>query len=363
MANLFEYLKWRGDVAFSHSPLNELDSLIFAELSYIPYDGLVSSDFSADGIALRDLYEKGFKSRSERIKVGAIFPEKQLSELLKLTAESQRFGDAKIRGYVNDIDLDHEKQFSAMCFDISDELTYVVFRGTDDTIIGWKEDLNMALFTPVPAQKEAVDYLNEVGNSNNKKLYVGGHSKGGNLAVYSAFGAKKSVQERIISIHNFDGPGFREDFLREANKNTLISEKVVNFIPDSAIIGAIFDTIGKRQYVKSTVKNGLFQHDAFTWEIDVTTLSRVEMLSKTSIQFHNTLEEIVSEMSEEETADFVKAVYEICTANDSETLTDILSNKLKFINALLTADGKSKRSVWIGFKKIFKKSIFRSHNK
>ena len=280
-----------------------------------------------------------------------------------MAAKSNRFKNVKIRGYVNDIDLAHEKQFSAMCFDITNDLTYVVFRGTDDTIIGWKEDLNMALFTPVPSQTEAVEYLNAVGSADERKLYVGGHSKGGNLAVYSAFGAEKSIQDRIISVHNFDGPGFRQDFTITANENTSLVERVFNYIPESAVIGSIFDTVGKRIYVKSTVRNGLFQHDAFTWANDVTTLARVEMLSKSSIQFHNSLEELVSEMSEEETADFVEAVYKICTANDSETLTDILSNKLKFINALVTADGKSKRSMWIGLKRIFKKSIFKSKNK
>lgn len=364
VSNLFEYLMWRGDVNFNYAPLNELDSLIFAELSYIPYDGMISADLQTDGISLLEVYEKNFEKRKEKIKVGAIFPEKLLTELLKMAAKSNRFKNVKIRGYVNDIDLAHEKQFSAMCFDITDDITYVVFRGTDDTIIGWKEDLNMALFTPVPAQQEAVDYLNEVVRADKKRqLYVGGHSKGGNLAVYSAFGAEKSIQDKIISVHNFDGPGFRQDFTISANENSSLVDRVFNYIPESAVIGSIFDTVGKRIYVKSTVRNGLFQHDAFTWINDVTTLTRVEMLSKSSIQFHNSLEDLVSEMSAEETADFVEAVYKICTANDSETLTDILSNKLKFINALVTADGKSKRSMWIGIKKIFKNSIFKKNKR
>ena len=363
MANLFEYLKWRGDISFEQLPLNELDSLIFAELSYLPYDGIVSSNLNKSGISLSEVYSKHFEIKNGKIKVGAIFPEKQLAELIMLTAKSQRFKDVKIRGYVNDIDHAHEKQFAAMCFDISKDITYVVFRGTDDTIIGWKEDLNMGLFTPVPSQKEAVDYLNEVGYSDKRNIYVGGHSKGGNLAVYSAFGADKKIQKRIISIHNFDGPGFRQEFLEEANKNAFIKEKVINFIPESAVIGSIFDTVGKREYVKSTAKNGLFQHDAFTWQNDVITLTRVDKLSKSSIQFHDSLIELVSEMSEEEMADFVEAVYKICTANDAETLTDILSNKLKFINALFKADGKSKKTMWINFKRIFKKSIFKNKGK
>ncbi len=363
MINIFEYLKWRGDITFDSFPLNELDSLVFAELSYIPYDNIVSSAMRGTGISISEIYHNNFESKKEGIKIGAIFPEKQLAELIKTAAETERFKNVHIRAYVNDIDLKHEKQFSAMCFDISDDYTYVAFRGTDDTIIGWKEDLNMSLFTPIPAQKEAVDYLNAVGSISKRNLYIGGHSKGGNLAVYSAFEADRKVQKRIVSVHSFDGPGFRKEFLEKAEENLQLVEKTINFIPESALIGVIFDTIGKREYVKSYAKGGLRQHDAFTWEVDKTSLSRAESLSKSSMQFHKSLEELVAEMTEEEMTDFVDAVYKLCTANDSETLTDILSNKLKFINALFKADGKSKKTMWINVKRIFKKTFFKGHKK
>ncbi|MBQ8545526.1 MAG: DUF2974 domain-containing protein [Clostridia bacterium] len=357
MTNIFDYLKWRGDISFNAYPLNEIDSIIFSQLSYIPYDNIVSSDMTIKGISLNELYNKHFNDPRNPIKIGALFPEKKMIELIKSTAECERFKDVRIRGYVNEIDLKHEKQFSAMCFDLPDNTTYVAFRGTDDTIVGWKEDFNMSLFTPVPAQKEAVDYLNEVGKHTENKLYVGGHSKGGNLSIYSSFLANKETQEKIIKIHSFDGPGFRFGFLKQARKNRFLVERVTNFIPESAIIGAIFDTIGKRIYIKSKAKSGLRQHDVFTWKIEYTKLGRALSLSESSIQFHNSLEEMVADMTEEEKKDLVEALYKLGTANDAETLSDILTNKFKFISALFKVDGKSKKTMWKSFKDVFKRYL------
>ena len=357
MTNIFDYLKWRVDISFNAYPLNEIDSIIFSQLSYIPYDNIVSYDMQQKGISLNELYNKHFSDPQKPIKIGALFPEKKIIELIKYASESERFKNVFVRGYINEIDLKHEKQFSAMCFDMPDGTTYVAFRGTDDTIVGWKEDFNMSLFTPVPAQKEAVDYLNEVGKHTNNSIYVGGHSKGGNLAVYSSFLANKETQEKILKIHSFDGPGFRFGFLKNARKNRFLVEKVTNFIPESAIIGAIFDTIGKRVYIKSRVKSGLRQHDVFTWKIEYTKLGRVPALSDSSIQFHNSLEEMVADMSEEEKKDLVEALYKLGTANDSETLSDILTNKFKFINALFKVDGKSKKTMWKSFKDVFKRYL------
>ncbi len=363
MTNIFDYLKWRGDISFNAYPLNEIDSLIFSELSYIPFDNIVSSDIVGDGISLKEVYEKSFSDPQKPIKIGVLLPEEKILELIRLAAFSDRFKDVKLRGYVNDVDLKREKQFSAICYDLPDETTYVAFRGTDDTLIGWKENFNMSLFTPVPSQKEAVDYLNDVGKSTGRGLHIGGHSKGGNLAIYSSFMAENDVQQKIITIHNFDGPGFRFGFLKNARKNRFLVEKVTNFLPESAVIGAIFDTIGKRVYLKSRVKNGFRQHDAFTWKIAYTKIERAPSLAKSSIQFHNSLEEWVADMTEDEKRDFVEALYKVCTANDSETLSDIISNKFKFVNALFKVDKKSKKTMWKSFTDVFKRYLGIETNK
>lgn len=346
MISLFDYLKWRGDISFNCSPLNEIDSLIFSQLCYIPYDNVVSSSFEDEGISIKQFYDEHIGTKKESLKMGALIPNEKIVLLLKYAANSPRFQNVRVRGYINDIDKKHEKQFCAMCFDLPDETTYVCFSGTDDTIIGWKENFNMALFTPVPSQNEGVQYLNRLSVSKTKKLYVGGHSKGGNIAIYASFMCGEKIQEKIEAIYNFDGPGFRYDFLRKARKNPKLIEKVTNFMPDSAIIGAIFDTIGKRIYVKSK-GNGFQQHDLFTWYLSPPTgFSTVTALAKSSIQFHNSLERWVANMTDKEKVEFIDAFYKLCSSNDSNTITDILSNKRKFIMALFKVDEKSKSVLW-----------------
>jgi hypothetical protein len=131
-----------------------------------------------------------------------------------------------VRGYVNEIDTKEEKQFCAMCFDFYDDSTYVAFSGTDDTIVGWKESLNMAVFTPIPSQLRSVEYLKQVSGCSGSKLYLGGHSKGGNLAAFAAIMSKKSIQNRIVSVHSFDGPGFQPSFIEKYGK-TEIHDKIL----------------------------------------------------------------------------------------------------------------------------------------
>lgn len=346
MASLSDYFKWRGDITFDKAPLNEIDSLIFTQLCYLPLTGVVSSSFEDIGITIKQYYEEHVKNKKGLKKMGALIPNEKIWILCKYAAESPRFESVCMRGYIRDIDNTREKQFCALCFDLPDNTTYVCFCGTDDTIVGWKENFNMALFTPVPAQKDSVDYLNRFSENNDRKIYIGGHSKGGNLAIYSAFMSNKSVQESIISIHNFDGPGFRYDFLHYARKNPSVARKIINYLPDSAVIGAIFDTIGTRLYVKSRVK-GIQQHDLFTWYLQpATTFMTTTTLAKTSIQFHNTLERWVANMSDEEKVEFIDAFYKLCKANDADTITDILTNKRKFVAALFNVDEKSKKVLW-----------------
>lgn len=346
MTNIFDYLKWRGDVTFDAYPLNEVDSVIFSQLCYVPFDRIVSEDPNAKGKTIEDIYDNYFDIVDEKISLGAIIPTDKIMPLFEMLSHSARFKDVVIRAYVNEIELSTEKQFSAMCLDIPDsDITYVAFRGTDDTLVGWKEDFNMSLFTPVPSQKDGVAYLNRVGNATERRLCLGGHSKGGNIAIYASFMADEAVQDKIVSVHNFDGPGFRYEFLNFARQNKKIEKKITNFLPDSSIIGSIFDTIGRRIYVKSSSK-GLFQHDTFSWHLERINFITVSSLAKSSTQFHNSLEQWISGLSDEEKRDFVEALFKLIAVNDAGTLSDILSNKFKFIVALFKADDKSKKTVW-----------------
>ena len=358
MANMIDYVRWRGDISFSESTFNEIDALIFSELSYVPFEDLVPASVTSKGIPLSVLAEKYFSLHYESNKLGAIIPTESIIELFVLASSSRRFSNVCARGFVNEIDLKVEKQFSAICFDIDKNTTVVTFRGTDDTIIGWKEDFNMAFFTPIPAQKQAKDYLSSVILRGSKdSYYVCGHSKGGNLAAYSALKIDKKQQNKIISVYNFDGPGFRQSFL-ETEKNNPIIPRLHKLCPQGAIIGAIFDSVENMKYVKSYAK-GLYQHDAFTWEVLGKDFIYSQNPTKSSVDFHDTLNAWVGKLTDKERAEFVDALYKFLTANDTVTLTDIASNKKGFLMGVLKTDEKTKKTFFNLLNKLVKEKYFK----
>ena len=362
MANIIDYIKWRGDVAFTESPFNEVDALIFSELSYVHFDDLVTGSLGAKGVPLSTLAEKFYSLHYDKSYTGAIIPVELILELFKAAAESVRFSTVTVKGFVNEIDLKAQKQFCAMCFDITKDATVVAFRGTDDTIIGWKEDINMAFFTPIPAQKQGAEYLSSViSRSNKSKYYVCGHSKGGNVATYAALKTPISLQKKIEGVYCFDGPGFMESYCNTV-KNSRMLQKTYKFMPEGTIIGAIFDSVENCSFVKSTAK-GLYQHDGFTWEVLGKELVRAEKQSKSSLEFHNLRDNVVVNMTDKEKKDFSDALYTFFTVNESVTLTDIVSDKFKFLVGILKTDDKTKKTVFSTLNRFIKEKYFKRSSK
>ena len=180
MPNIVDYLKWRGDVSIAYSPFNEVDNLILNMVAMLDLNGIVPSDMNDDeSISIKDAANLFFnKTPVDEVYIGAIIP-KESAEVFQLMASSVRFGNMKLSRYVNNIDEKEQKQFSAITFDVGDGSKYIAFRGTDDTLVGWKENLNMSFLSCIPAQAEALDYLNSVACSSSAPLRIGGHSKGG----------------------------------------------------------------------------------------------------------------------------------------------------------------------------------------
>lgn len=362
MANIIDYVKWRGDISFSESPLNVIDALIFSELSYVHFDDLVPASVVAKGIPLSTLSQKFFSLHYDRNKIGLILPTDEIHTLFKLAAGSRRFSGVTVKGFINEVDAKTEKQFCAMCFDIGKSSTMVAFRGTDDTLIGWKEDLNMSFFTPVPSQKQAAEYLNSVIRRNEREhYYLCGHSKGGNLASYAAIKCDPQAQEKIKASFSFDGPGFKKSFLRTSKKCPIL-QRIYKFAPEGTLIGAIFHPVESCYYVESDAK-GLYQHDAFSWQVMGKSFIFADAMSKGSLDFHNTLENLVENMTDAEKIEFVDALYRFLTVNEATTLTDIASDKLKFIFGILKTDDKTKKTVFGLMNRLLKEKYFPSKPK
>ena len=187
MANIMDYLDWRGDLPLTVSPFNEVDGLILAELSFINFEGIVPPPELGRGVPLRDAAGTYFaRHNGQEIDMGVLVPGR-IPDLMCRMAHSVRFGGMLLNGYCELMDDAREQQFAALTVELGDGSIYLSYRGTDDTIVGWKEDLNMGYLEVIPSQTRALEYLGRMTRQYpDAKLRIGGHSKGGNLAVYSA---------------------------------------------------------------------------------------------------------------------------------------------------------------------------------
>ena len=327
MGSLYDYLKWRGDLSFSQSEINEVDSLIFSLLSYVDFYGVVSpSHDNIDALPLRSASNRFFAQNPDekKISMGVIVP-KQIITLLRLVKETPRFRNVMVKAHVNAIDLDRQMQFSATTFVIDDKIAVVTFRGTDDTLVGWKENFNMSFMDSVPAQREAASYLETAAENFTGDLYVTGHSKGGNLAVYAAVHCSANVQGRLIQVWSNDGPGFRNTML--SNPSYIRVRPVIRtLIPESSLVGILLEHEENYIVVKSRQK-GALQHDGLTWEVMGASFVHLETVSQECKRFDRDLNGWIQIMSLEQREQFTEALYQLLSIEDALTLTDLVSVK------------------------------------
>jgi len=331
MASLFDYIDWRGDLRFSAVELNEVDNLILSQISYMDFEGIVSPDPAEPAVSLRDAMRQYLRRhRGEKAYLGKLVPSDIVSLSAK-TSKSLRFSSAQLCGYVNDIDKERQTQFSAITFRLENGMSFVVYRGTDDTLVGWKENFNMSFMQPVPAQRSATEYLERVAAALPDPLYVGGHSKGGNLAVYAAVTCSPSVKERLLTVFNNDGPGFSRDFIDSVAYQN-VSGRIRTIVPQSSVVGMLLEHEEVYEVVKSNA-TGLLQHNAFSWEVLGGAFIHLDTVSGESKLLDSALKEWLGGMSSAEREEFVDSLYETLSATDAKTLTELTAEKLKLVKA------------------------------
>lgn len=328
MANIMDYLEWRGDLTLAASPFNEVDALLLAELSFINFEGLIPPPEIGRGVRLRDAAEEYFaRNEGKEIDMGVLVPDK-IPAMLCAMAGSKRFGNMLVNAFEERIDVELEQQFAAITVDLGDSSVYVAFRGTDDTLVGWKEDLNMGFLEEIPSQEQAVRYLKRIAKQyERKKLRVGGHSKGGNLAVYSAVKAAPEVQERILAVYNNDGPGFLYD-LTATPEHQRIGDRIRTIVPQSSVVGRLMKHEQNVQIVHSTYE-GLAQHDGFSWEVKGTKFVYLDEPSREGKLADETIDSWANELSAQQREALADALYEVLTATGAQTLSELNGEKLK----------------------------------
>ena len=332
---LLDYLKWRNDVPLSVSPFNEVDNVIFSYLSYIDFRDL-KEDWKGF-FDLKDLFRDFCEKHSlEEIETTGEFTERA-PLLLKEMIEGERFSATKVGYYAEDFDKDKVKQFAALVFLLPDGRNYISFRGTDKTITGWKEDFLMSCQSETAGAKEAVEYFNKIAPVLEGELILGGHSKGGNFAMYAAAFCEAEYKERIVQVYNNDGPGFREEVIQSPEFQELLP-KIITIAPQSSIIGQLLSNPAKQHVIHSTAK-GILQHDAMTWEAEKDRLVPSE-LDELSQYAKTTLGSWLESMDDESRESLCTTAFSLIESTNSETFIEFSGNLMKNMETIWKEMGK-----------------------
>ena len=335
MATIFDYIKWRGDLSFSDVRVGEVDSVIFAMLTYIDYGELCAGremllreaavGYCADG-------------KYGEVDLGLIMPSKQINRMFCSAAASRRFGGVRITDFVEETRVQDGCQFSAVVFHLTGRQMVIAFRGTDDTIVGWREDCRLSFLDEIPAQRHAVEYLEAMAAKYpDERIYLTGHSKGGNLAVYAAVKCADEVKCRIARAYCNDGPGLSAatvaspEFRRMQRKLTVI-------LPQSAYIGVLFEK-GEKYKVVNCRGRGVLQHDPYYWELDGPEFVKLGGLSKQGMKNEAKFRTSMAKMTLDEKREFVETFFDLVESTGATTLSEFAAGGPKRIVTLIKGYG------------------------
>lgn len=342
MKNFLNYLQDNNN-SFKESSFNIVDSLVLAYLSYLHFPNTPTK--------LKDL------DISKTTKV------KKNKEFIKRVVTSNRYKDIELCFYVEDTNDLIEKQFSAVTFLLPNNTMYISFRGTDSTLTGWKEDFNMAFMLPVPAQKEALNYVEKVTKLIPRKFYIGGHSKGGNLAVYAGCNLSNSLSTRIIKIYSHDGPGFIKEFLTTSNYQN-IKDKIEKVVPSSSIIGMLLYTNEKYKIIKSSAR-GILEHDSFSWLVEDNNFIILKDLSDGTAYTNKVINDFISNLSKKEREIFIDSLFTVLKSTGLTTLDEISKNFIVKLPNILIAiyrlDDVNKKYILKTIKALIKSCLTNLH--
>ena len=319
MGNIINYLHEQGNIPFKESEFNEVDNLVLCQTSYVDFDGIVPSPDESGYITVKDASEAFFEKHTEEELSSSKSLLKTAPLTLKAMSEGQRFKNAKLSNYVNQLDLNSKKQFAALHIELDDDSTYVAFRGTDDNLASWQEAFNLS-YEIVPSQIEAANYLEQTINDSDATLRLGGHSKGGNLAIYSAARTMDSIKDRIVEIFNNDGPGF-DDTLLQSEGYSKIFRKIVRYTPEFSVFGTLFGYKDKHKIIGNSAK-GLKQHDCMNWEVSGNHFVYKNEMSKTSQIISESIGKWVGKLQIDQRKDFIVSAFDELSAKGVLKISD-----------------------------------------
>lgn len=365
MSNLLDYLGKSNLVPISRTtPLNTLDALTLARFSYLPFDLIElepSETVRSVAAKMRKLSVKAF-----------LYPEDK--KMILALGQNPRFADLKVTEFVARRNKRTVEQFAAITIHIPEEKIYISFIGTDDTLNGWREDCNMAIQETVPSQKSAKKYLRSIANKYpDTKIYLGGHSKGGTLAMYAALTSKRHLVRRIKFVYSFDGPGMSNRLTQKSLRRFKAAgersplPRMINYVPQDSIIGRLFSHAEKIQVVKSGAKN-FYQHNVHTWQINLREQKLVPaVISKKSDFVDQTISEWIKKMPKKQKKLFVDSIFKVLDQSKYNSPIGISVDGIRAIPDLIDSFRKLEKNdrkvIFLGLRRLLSSAIFHSRKK
>ena len=304
MMNIYDYLKWRGDLSFKADPFNIVDSLLFSYIIYTDFREVLWAD---ESITLEEAARRLFEIHTEEelLNVGSLIDNAPI--VMRRMSETKRFRNVRISHYINRVDEKYTEQFSAAHFEIDPHTSYISLCGTDDTMVGWKEDFKMSYET-IAAQKSSADYVNTTASKLFHKYYIGGHSKGGNLAYYAGMMAKPAVKKKIINVYSFDGPALAQHTI-DLELYGQIKDRMIKVIPEFSVFGLLYDTpVEDGKTVVKSSSNLFWEHDPVSWQVIANDFEKGS-LSKDCLLIQDGLYDFLDTMNIEQRKNFVDEVF------------------------------------------------------
>lgn len=348
--NAIDYLRWRGDLTFAQDPFNEVDNLLLCIVSYIDFDSvpaLIERD-PTNAVPIQQVCDR-LSQKAEQKGLSTL----DYVYVMKQMAASRRFSDVAMFAYESTHDEAREMQFGAVSFLLPDDSVFVAYMGTDRSMIGWKEDFNMSFLSAVPSQERAAEYTAEIAASCPQRVIrIGGHSKGGNLAVWAAANLPEDVQSRLAVAYNNDGPGFSSEFL-ESEGYRRAADRIRTLIPESSVVGVLMEHTQDYEIIDSSYY-AVMQHEPLSWVVLGNQFVHQEKRTLVGKLSDDVLREWLASMTPQVRETFIEAMYEVITKGGTITSLEEIpggfAGGAAFLKSLAGADEEHRSAIMEGLR-------------
>lgn len=341
--NILDYVRWRGDLSFAQTPLCSVDSVVFSRLSSLPFSEFIPKDFSYSGLKIKDICQMRLNAPEKVGEEDWGINDEDVT-LLKMLIESRRFSRIPVLACEHKEDEARTLQFSATSFLPDKSHLYVGFGGTNRLLSAFRENLNMSFSYSVPGQRYAVDYLKRAAVAfPNRKIMIGGHSKGGNFAAYAAAYIPKEIKQRIAAVYNLDGPGFLKS-VAESSEFAEILPVLHTFVPQGSVIGILLDYSKDFNIVHSTAKNGVSQHFLYSWQVCGDHFVPEEGMTRSSHFVDRAAELWVEKLTPRERAKLIDGIFSILEQSGVKNVNELLKigNSITLLRTIPLLDDESR---------------------